>query len=161
METESKAGITTGKIIETTSEKATAAQAAGAHIWQRTTDGDTILAWGWTAWRVYYWARRRSPSRVYKPLGSVTTFNTNTAFDPGSGLRFRPGPLADELVEAFDRAPPAYVVYSPSMVDAFGARPEPLEEFTELRRRIEASYVPEAQYGDLRLLRRQDSPTSP
>lgn len=135
----------------------TAAQAAGAHIWQNTTDDDTILAWGWTAWRVYYWSRRRSPSRIYKPLGSVTTFNTNTAFDAGSGLRFRPGPLADELVEAFDRAPPAYVVYSPSMVEAFGARPEPLEEFTELRRRIEASYVPEAQFGDLRLLRRRDA----
>ncbi|MCA9650069.1 MAG: glycosyltransferase family 39 protein [Myxococcales bacterium] len=133
----------------------TASQAAGAHIRERTAPGDTVQAWGWTAWRIYYWSERRAPGRIYKPLGSVTTFNTNTAFDAGSGVRFRPGPLADEMVAAFDRAPPAYLVYSPSMVDAFGARPEPLEEFTELRRRIEAGYVLEAQYGDLRLLRRR------
>ncbi|MEX1365200.1 MAG: hypothetical protein AB1Z98_18880 [Nannocystaceae bacterium] len=137
----------------------TAAQAAGAHIRERTSPDDTVLAWGWTAWRVYYWSQRRAPGRVYKPLGSVTTFNSNTAFDDGRGPSFRPGPLADEMIEAFDRAPPAYVVYSPSMVQAFGARPDPLEEFAALRERIAAGYVVEAQYGDLRLFRRRGAET--
>jgi len=133
----------------------TAAQAAGAHIRERTSSDDTIFVWGWTAWRVYYWAQRRSPSRVYKPLGSLTTFNTNTAFEPGSGIVFRDGPLARELVEAFDRNPPEYFVYSPSMVQAFGARPDPIEGFEALRERISADYLPEAQFGDLRLFRRR------
>ncbi|MCA9704946.1 MAG: hypothetical protein KDK70_03740, partial [Myxococcales bacterium] len=134
----------------------TAAQAAGAHIRQRTAEGDTVQAWGWTAWRVYYWAQRRAPGRIYKPLGAVTTFNTNTEFDAGGPIRFRDGPLARELVEAFDRHPPAYFVYSPSMVRTFGAQPDPLEDFIALRRRIEQGYVPEARFGDLQLLRRRE-----
>lgn len=136
----------------------TAAQAAGAHIRRYSAPGAPVLAWGWTAWRVYYWAQRRSPSRIYKPLGSVTTFNTNTAFAPGTGIRFRDGPRARELIEAFDRNPPAYFVYSPSMVLAFGARPEPLRHFTALQQRIERDYRPEAKFGDLMLYRRRRDP---
>lgn len=134
----------------------TAAQAAGEHIRQHTTESDTVLAWGWTAWPIYWFADRRSPSRIYKPLGTVTTFNTNTERVAGDGPRFRPGPMADELVDAIDRAPPVYFVYSPSMVDTFGARPDPLEAFTALHERIRADYVPEALYGDLRLFRRRE-----
>ncbi|MCH9688538.1 MAG: hypothetical protein K0V04_44315 [Deltaproteobacteria bacterium] len=133
----------------------TASQAAGAHIRQRSAPDDTIFAWGWTAWRVYYWAQRRSPSRVYRPLGAVTTFNTNTAFDPGRNIEFRDGPLARELIEAFDRHPPRYFVLSPSMVQTFGARPDPLHDFVALRDRLAADYIPEAQFGDLRLFRRR------
>ncbi|MEM9463336.1 MAG: hypothetical protein AAGF11_54845 [Myxococcota bacterium] len=136
----------------------TAAQAAGAHIRRHSAADAPVLAWGWTAWRVYYWSRRRSPSRIYKPLGSITTFNTNTAFDSGTGLRFRDGPYAAELIEAFDRDPPAYFVYSPSMVQTFGAQPDPLYEFGELARRIERDYWPEAQFGDLVLHRRRVTP---
>lgn len=135
----------------------TAAQAAGAHIRRHSAPGEPVLAWGWTAWRVYYWSRRRSPSRIYKPLGSVTTFNTNTAFESGAGIRFRDGPYATELIEAFDRNPPAYFVHSPSMVQTFGAQPDPLYEFRELARRIERDYRPEAQFGDLVLHRRRDA----
>ena len=136
-----------------------AAQAAGAHIRAQTTEDDTIFAWGWTAWRVYYWAQRRSFSRVYKPLGSLTTFNTNTAFEPGQGIEFRDGPIAEQVLVEFDANPPAYVIYSPSMVQAFGAKHEPLEDYVGLRDRITRDYVPEAQFGDLRLLRRR--PTAP
>ncbi len=135
----------------------TAAQAAGLHIRQRSPADSTVFAWGWTAWRVYYWAERRSPSRVYKPLGSLTTFNTNTAFESGAGIRFRDGPVAAELVEAFDRHPPRYVVRSPSMVSTFGAKTDPLESFVALRDRIAADYVLEAQYGDLQLFVRRAS----
>jgi len=134
----------------------TAAQSAGAHIRERTPASATVMAWGWTAWPIYYWSERRSATRVYKPLGTLTTFNTNTEFGSGAGPVFRPGPIADEVIADFDREPPAYFVYSPSMVDAFGARPDPLEQFTELRERLEADYVVEAQYGDLRLMRRRD-----
>jgi hypothetical protein len=137
----------------------TAAQAAGEHIRSQTAPGDTMLAWGWTAWPVYWFSERRSPSRIYKPLGTVTTFNSNTDVLAGEGPVFRPGPMADELIAAFDRAPPVYFVYSPSMVDTFGARPDPLEAFTALFDRIAADYVPEAQYGDLKLFRRRDRAT--
>lgn len=133
----------------------TAAQAAGAHIRERPSPDDTVMAWGWTAWPIYYWSERHSATRVYKPLGTLTTFNTNTEFGNGPGPVFRPGPIADEVIASFDRRPPAYFVYSPSMVDAFGARPDPLEHFTELRDRIARDYVAEAQYGDLVLFRRR------
>jgi hypothetical protein len=134
----------------------TAAQAAGAHIRERTPASATVMAWGWTAWPIYYWSERSSATRVYKDLGTLTTFNTNTEFGSGAGPVFRPGPIADEVIADFDREPPAYFVYSPSMVDAFGARPDPLEHFTQLRERLAADYVLEAQYGDLRLLRRRE-----
>jgi hypothetical protein len=133
----------------------TAAQAAGRHIREHT-DGDaTIQAWGWTAWRVYYWADRRCATRVYKPMGTVTTFNTNTEFDSSDTLTFRDGPAAREMIEAWDRGPPAYFVYSPSLVQAFGAKREPLDDFAPLRDRLAADYVPEAAFGDLRILRRR------
>lgn len=132
----------------------TAAQAAGEHIRQRTRDDATIMAWGWTAWPVYYWAERSSATRVYKEMGTLTTFNANTEFGDGAGPVFRPGRAADEVIADFDRAPPAYFVYSPSLVDAFGARPDPLEHFTALRDRLRADYVLDAQYGDLQLYQR-------
>jgi hypothetical protein len=132
----------------------TAAQAAGEHIRARTGDDATIMAWGWTAWPVYYWADRRSATRVYKEMGTLTTFNANTEFGDGAGPVFRPGPAADEVIADFDRAPPAFFVYSPSLVDAFGARPDPLEQFTALRDRLRADYVLDAQYGDLQLYQR-------
>jgi hypothetical protein len=133
----------------------TAAQAAGTHIRERTDPDETIQVWGWTAWRVYYWADRRAATRVYKPMGTVTTFNTNTAFASSDTLRFRDGPAAAEMIEQFDRAPPTYFVYSPSMVQAFGAKTEPLDDFVALRDRIVRDYVPEAAFGDLRLFRRR------
>ena len=104
--------------------------------------------------------RRRSPSRVFKCLGNVTTFNGNTAWSVGPGPRFRDGPAARQLIADFDRRPPAYVVYSPSMVQTFGAAVEPLRQFTALDARLRRDYVPEAQYGDLTLLRRR-SPAPP
>ncbi|MBL4686440.1 MAG: hypothetical protein JKY37_17730 [Nannocystaceae bacterium] len=133
----------------------TAAQAAGAHIVERTQPGDRIAAWGWTAWRVYYWADRRAPGAIYKPMGTLTTFNTNTAFTPGGNIEFTPGPRSEEYIAAFDANPPAFFVYSPSFVLAFGARPDPLQAFGPLRQRLERDYVIDGVYGDLRLFRRR------
>ncbi len=135
----------------------TAAQAAGAHIRERTDSGATIQAWGWTAWRIYYWAERRCATPVFKPMGYVTTLHGSTAFSAGKGqpIVFRDGPIADAMIAAFDAAPPTYFVYSSSFVDTFGARPDPLEQFTALRERLARDYVPEAAFGDLRLFRRR------
>lgn len=133
----------------------TAAQAAGVHIVERTQRGDRIAAWGWTAWRVYYWADRRAPGAIYKPMGTLTTFNTNTAFTPGGNIELTPGPRTEQYIEAFDANPPAFFVYSPSFVLAFGARPDPLQAFGPLRQRLERDYVIDGVYGDLRLFRRR------
>ena len=135
-----------------------AAQAAGAHIRARTEPGDTIYGWGWTAWRVYFWADRRAPGRYYKALGRVTTFNTNTAFDPGGDILFTDGPHAEAFIADFDAHPPTYFVLSPSFTKAFGAHAEPLQAFTALRERLERDYRPEAEFGDLLLLRRVPAP---
>ncbi len=135
-----------------------AAQAAGAHIRARTDPDDTVYGWGWTAWRVYFWADRRAPGRYYKALGRVTTFNTNTAFDPGSDIVFTDGAHAEAFIADFDAHPPTYFVFSPSFTKAFGAKQEPLQAFTALRERLERDYRPEAEFGDLLLLRRAAAP---
>ncbi|MGH1343387.1 MAG: hypothetical protein ACRBN8_17645 [Nannocystales bacterium] len=132
-----------------------AAQAAGAHIRARTDPSDTIYGWGWTSWRVYFWAQRRAPGRYYKALGRVTTFNTNTAFDPGDDIVFSPGPHSDAFIADFDAHPPEYFVLSPSFTQTFGAHSEPLEAFEALSMRLQRDYRPEAEFGDLLLLRRQ------
>jgi hypothetical protein len=133
---------------------ATAAQAAGAHIAARTSAHDTIFGWGWTAWPVYFWADRRATGGLYKPLGTLTTFNRNTEFEAGSDIVFRPGPAADAFIAAFDRDPPAYVVLSPSYTHALGARVDPLAQWDAMTQRLQRDYRPEALYGDLTLLRR-------
>jgi hypothetical protein len=132
-----------------------AAQAAGAHIRARTSPDDTIYGWGWTSWRVYFWADRRAPGRYYKALGRLTTFNTNTAFDAGGDIVFQPGPHADAFLADFDAHPPTYFVVSPSFTQTFGAKREPLEAFTGLAERLRNDYRPEAEFGDLLLLRRR------
>ncbi len=131
-----------------------AAQAAGAHIRARTGPGDTIYGWGWTAWRVYFWADRRAPGRYYKALGRLTTFNSNTEFDAGGDIVFTPGEHATAFITDFDAHPPTYVVISPSFTASFGARRDPLEAFEALRERLQRDYRAEAKYGDLLLLRR-------
>ncbi len=135
-----------------------AAQAAGAHIRARTSPGDTIYGWGWTAWRVYFWADRRAPGRYYKALGRLTTFNSNTAFDPGGDIVFVPGEHARRFIEDFDAHPPTYFVVSPSFTATFGAMRDPLDAFEPLRTRLQRDYQAEAQYGDLLLLRRISGP---
>jgi len=131
----------------------TAAQAAGAHIRERTPADARIAVWGWTGWRVYYWADRRAPGAVYKPLGTLTTFNSNTAFSPGEGIELVEGPRTKEYIDAWDAHPPTYFVYSPSFEATFGATKDPLQSFAPLLERLERDYVPEAAYGDLRLFR--------
>ncbi|MFO7566123.1 MAG: glycosyltransferase family 39 protein [Enhygromyxa sp.] len=129
----------------------TAAQVAGQHIAARTRADETIFVWGWTAWRVPFWADRKLATRVHKELGTLTEFNTNSAFEPARPIHFVPGPYADEVLQAFSEAPPSYIVHSDSFTTTFGCDRDPLLEFEALTELILRDYVPEAQYGDLRL----------
>ncbi|TPV95008.1 MAG: hypothetical protein B7733_12340, partial [Myxococcales bacterium FL481] len=76
----------------------TPAQAVGEHIRVRSGPDETMWAWGWTAWRAYFWADRAACTAVYKPMGVLTTFNQNTAFSDGGVIMWRAGPRADEVV---------------------------------------------------------------
>jgi hypothetical protein len=134
----------------------TPAQVVGRHIQAGTRTEDTIMVWGWSAWPVYFWAERSAPTPAFKPLGSITEFNTNSAFFPGRPIAFRPGVHADALMEAFRERAPAYFVYSPSFVTTFGCERDPIVDFTALVQVLEAEYFAEAQVGDLLLLRRKD-----
>lgn len=128
---------------------------AGEYIRQHTTPDDTIFAWGWWAWPVYFQADRRSPCPVYKGLGTVTTFNTNSAFTRSGPIRFKPGPAADRLVEAFVEHPPAYFVQSNYYEVINGPGRDPLNEFEALSAIIDRHYVLEKVIGDLRLYARR------
>src|SRR5690606_9563134 len=88
----------------------TAAQAAGQHIAARTRPDESIYVWGWTAWRVPFWADRPLATRVHKELGTLTEFNTTSAFEPARPIHFVPGPHADEVLQRFREAPPRYIV---------------------------------------------------
>lgn len=133
----------------------TAPEAVGAFIAARTSADDTIMVWGWTAWPVYYWANRRAPTRVYKALGSLTQFNTNTAFSRGGPTPFVPGPLAEEVQAAFEGGrPPAFFVLSPSFTSTFANDRDPLESFDGLVRLLQRDYRPVATFGDLTVLQR-------
>ncbi len=134
----------------------TAAQAAGEHIRSRTRPEDTIFVWGWTAWRVPFWAERLNATRVHKPLGTLTEFNTNGTFFEARPIHFRSGPYADEVLEDFRAHPPAYIVHSNSYTTTFMCDSDPLLEFVALAELIRTEYTPEAQYGDLFLYVRKD-----
>lgn len=142
-------------VVPRLSDGRSAAQAAGAYIRERTTPLDRIQVWGWTAWPVYFWAERRAPGRIYKPMGTVTSTHGSTAFRRSPPIRFQPGPAADEFLETLERDPPAYFVYSSAFVTSFGSPNDPIEAFVGLRRLLAERYVPVADFGDLRLFERR------
>ena len=128
----------------------TACELAGMLIRERTRPDESVFVWGWSGWPLYYWSSRRAPGRIYKPLGTLTTFNSNTAFKAGRAVRFRPGPRADEFIAEFDRRPPAFVVVTQSRNGQ-----DPLLEFTALEQRLQRHYAPYKRYDDLLILRRR------
>jgi hypothetical protein len=133
----------------------TAPEAVGAFIAARTRVDDTIMVWGWTAWPVYYWADRRAPTRVYKALGNLTRFNTNTAFSRGGPTPFVPGPLSEEVEAAFEGPrPPAFFVFSSSFTSTFANDRDPLDSFDALARLLQRDYRLVAKFGDLTVLQR-------
>lgn len=134
----------------------TAAHKAGEHIRARTQPGETIHAWGWDAWPVYFWAERFAPTPMYKELGLVTTVNTNTFWTDSQPIHHRPGAYSDMLLRAFREKPPAYFVYSTYYRWVTGNGTEPLYEFEELLKILEEQYAPEAKYGNLQLYVRRD-----
>ncbi len=133
----------------------TAPQVVGAIIAQQTSPEDRIFVWGWSAWPTYYWADRRAPGRVYKPLGTLTTFNQNTSFALGEGAKLRRGPALDAFLDEFNANAPVYVVVSNSFTASFGSPHDPLLEFTAFEQQLQREYRVEQRIGDVVLLRRR------
>lgn len=133
----------------------TAPQVVGTIIAQRTSPEDRIFVWGWSAWPTYYWADRRAPGRVYKPLGTLTTFNQNTSFALGEGAKLRRGPVLEAFLDEFNANPPVYVVVSNSFTASFGSSHDPLLEFTDFEQQLQREYRVEQRVGDVVLLRRR------
>ncbi len=126
----------------------------GELIKSRTAPDDRVLCWGWSAWPVYYFADRRSPSAVFKVLGQVTEFNGDVSHPNGNVIHFRSGPLADRLLSDVEASPPAFVVratpFFPGIVN------EPLDEFEPLKRIFDERYRLVKQVGQLGVYQRID-----
>jgi hypothetical protein len=132
-----------------------AALRAGRFIAARTEPDERIFAWGWTSWPVYYWSGRRAPTPLYKSLGLITDFNSNglVADRPLPPMRFKPGPHADRLVEAFRTDPPRFVVRSIPFFP--GVEDDPIGGFRELANILERDYVAREAFDTLRLYERR------
>lgn len=114
---------------------------AGDYIRAHSAPEDSIFVWSWSAWPVYYWSDRRAPGRIYKSLGLLTTFNTNSAFHRSSPLHFVPGPMADEVLGHFrsDR-PPRFFVFSDHYRRICRCNASPYREFKALNTLIRQRY---------------------
>jgi hypothetical protein len=127
---------------------------AGRYIRERTTPDDTIVVWGWAAWGVHYYADRRSPSRIFKMIGQVTTYNDNSRLSRGRSLEFVPGPLADELVRDVREKRPAFIVRANPFFP--WTNRDPMESFTELRKILRTEYQLVKSFGKTQLYERVD-----
>lgn len=136
-------------------ERQTTAKAAAEYVREFTSPEHTILAWGWDAWPVYYWAERTAPGAVYKELGAVTTLNNNSSFFAGETPRFRDAETAHQLLAELVSDPPQAVVIGgfygkPTLAQPY---PGPLEEFAALREFLDQNYRRDRLFGDLLVLR--------
>jgi hypothetical protein len=135
-----------------------AAEEAGAYIAARSRDDERIQVFGWRAWPVYFWAERRAPGRLYKVLGAITEYNRNGRFEPPKSkrdpnLRFKPGPLADELLNVFREAPPAFAVRTIPFFP--GAKNDPIRDFLALERLLRRDYVFSRRFGRIYVYERR------
>lgn len=121
----------------------------GAYINERTRPDETIIVWGWAAWATYYYADRRSPSAIFKMLGQVTEYNQNGMFTRSKSTNFKSGPLADRLIADIRRAPPAYIIKTPSFFP--GVKRDPMMHWTALRRIFNRMYVFDRKFGRIRV----------
>ena len=133
-----------------------AARQAGRFIAARTTEDETIMVWGWTAWPTYYWADRRAPVMGYKSLGLLTNPNTNSRFFKSRPIRFKPGVHADALMRAFREDPPAYFVFSSFYRSHLKLKSEPLFEWKEFLGLLKEDYELEVNFGELGVWGRRD-----
>ena len=146
--------LVTGKASATDHRAVEANREVGEFIRANTTPDECIQVWGWAAWPVYYYADRRACSPVFKVLGQVTDANQNSMFTRSRATDFKPGPLADLMLQSFRERPPAYFV----RVRPFfpGVKTEPLDQFKELNAIIERDYVLREKKGRIHLLERLD-----
>ncbi len=132
----------------------TAVVKVGELVRASTAPNERLLVWGWSGWGAYYFSERRSPSSVFKVLGQVTEYNDNSAFDRGSPIRFKPGPLADRLLADLEREPPAFLVRSVPFFP--GKQGDPLDEWPELRAFVARRYKIVARVDHLVVYERKD-----
>ena len=133
----------------------TADRSIATFINKNSAPDERLFVWGWRGWSIYFYADRQAPTPMYKGLGTVTTYNSNGLFlakrsERPDRLHFVPGPRADELVEAFTTAPPAFVVRARPFFD--GAKGDPMSEFEALDTEITAHYEEVFRSGKLTLL---------
>jgi hypothetical protein len=128
----------------------------GAFIKSRTTDNDTIIAWGWQAWPIYHWAERYSPSRIYKEMGILTDVNTNSAWSPSKPLHFIPGPIADEYLADVKKMKPSHVIISKWYQQVTRSDVEPLFEFSALADYLKDNYYVHGMSPNFMILERTD-----
>lgn len=122
---------------------------------KHSTPQERLFVWGWRGWSIYFYADRQAPTPMYKSLGTITTYNFNGMFlakrsERPDRLHFVPGVRADELVEAFQVSPPAFVVRARPFFD--GAKGDPMKEFKTLDVELKENYEQVFRSGKLVLL---------
>jgi len=125
------------------------ADKVGAYINARTRPDETILVWGWAAWATYFYADRRSPSAIFKVLGQVTEYNQNGMFTRSKSADFKPGPYADLLLADMKKAPPAYIIKTPSFFP--GVKLDPMRQWPAMQQFVSQSYTLAQKFGRIRL----------
>ncbi|MBC8067518.1 MAG: hypothetical protein IAG13_04220, partial [Deltaproteobacteria bacterium] len=108
------------------------ARTIARHLAPRLSDDARIWVWGWHLWDLYAFTGKRSATRVYKSLGTITGPNDDTWRLPASELHFVDGEYARMLIAEFEARPPAYVVLGSTA---------PHREFEALRVLLARDYV--------------------
>lgn len=120
---------------------------AGRYVREHSRPDEPLLVWGWAGWGSYYFAERRSPSKVFKVLGQVTEYNDNTAFSKGTSIGFKPGPYADLLLADMRARPPVFIIRSSPFFP--GTTGDPLDQWTEMRALLTREYKVATRFGHL------------
>jgi hypothetical protein len=132
---------------------------AGRYVREHSTSDEPLLVWGWAGWGSYYYAERRSPSRIFKVLGQVTEYNDNTAFSRGTSIAFKPGPHADMLLADLRAHPPSFIIRATPFFP--GTTGDPLDEWPELRAMVNRDYKQATRFGHLIVYERRRRPRPP
>lgn len=129
----------------------------------RVPETDSVLAWGWHGWGVYEHCGRRAPGRIYKPLGTVTTANTNTCNQGFGRVHVRPGAAADLFARDLKQNTPGLIMWSTYYRGMGG---DPFAEWPEVDSFLQERFLPVERWGPFVALLRRDladpiAPTPP
>ncbi|MFT7665028.1 MAG: hypothetical protein ACI87A_003263, partial [Planctomycetota bacterium] len=146
----------TGQAVRRDNVSLEGAREAGRYIAANSTEDETIMVWGWTAWPTYYWANRKAPVLGYKSLGLLTDPNTNSAFFRSAPIHFKRGHHANMLLKAFHQNPPAYFVFSSYYSTHLHLDSEPLREWDEFMVVLKRKYEIEKTFAEISVFGRRD-----